>query len=457
MEQREAALQTVAMADSLDMKGVLYSDTVRLSQAVDALCRLTHRTEKAKALYYLGRNHSVTGEDATAVDYYIEADRLHPKDPRLKGRLYANMAYICTQQNKDSLAIVFYEKESRIWEELQNKDYFVSCQLDICNSLCKEGKTYLADSIWNQVSLYCTDDYLYSRAMGIRAYYYNICGQYDSALICLNEVVLPHVLGNGFYNAERAMALYYTNQLDSAEIYAKQTLSSNPSSGNAMIAYTVLREKAYKEKEIPIAMAIHDNVEALQKSVDIENEERIRAVAKLEQYLSEESMFPFPNETIIIIIVIVLIIVSILLYLRHARFSRLLSEKDNTLRMKENVVSKKIAEHHDALKANIAYISNNDWKTLLDWQNTPLVLKKIDFYFNNMASRLHVQYQLNDIEIRYCTMLLLNFDTRYISEHLPYSYSGMKTLKKRTSNKLFILPQNLSAFLTEFVLNFGVV
>ena len=307
------------------------------------------------------------------------------------------------------------------------------------------------------MSLYCTDDYLKSRAMGIRAYYYNLCCQYDSALFCLNEVVLPQVLGNGFYNAERAMALYYTNKLDSAEIYAKKTLCSNPSAGNAMIAYTILREKAYKENDIPTAMAMHDKVESLQKELDVENEQRIRAIAKIEQYLSDESTPVVSYKTIIVIIVIVLIIVIILLYFKYMRFSRLLFEKDSSLREKENIVSKRITEQREIVKANIAYISNNDWETLLNWHNNTLTIKRIDFYFNNMASRLHEQYHLNDIDIRYCTMLLLNFDTRYISEHLPYSYSGMKTLKKRTSDKLFLLPQDLSAFLTDFVLDFDVV
>ena len=108
--RREAALQTIAEADSLRAKGVLYSDTAKLNEAANALCHYTHRIEKAKALYYLGRNYSAEGKDDIAADCYINADRLRPDDPELLGRIISNMAYICAQQDKDSLAIIFREK-----------------------------------------------------------------------------------------------------------------------------------------------------------------------------------------------------------------------------------------------------------------------------------------------------------------------------------------------------------
>ena len=109
MTAKKDALRTIYEADSLNSAGALFSDTIRLRQAADVLSPYSHRTEKAKALYYLGRNYSALNLDATAADCYIAADRLHPKDPQLRGRLNANMAYVCAQQNDDSIAIFFQQ------------------------------------------------------------------------------------------------------------------------------------------------------------------------------------------------------------------------------------------------------------------------------------------------------------------------------------------------------------
>ncbi len=102
---REAE-RTLHEADSLRAAGELLQDTVRLQHAADAFSRITHKEELARVYYYLGRNLSIAGRDDNAVDYYIAATRLKPKDNNLQGRLYYNMAYICSQQQKDSLAII---------------------------------------------------------------------------------------------------------------------------------------------------------------------------------------------------------------------------------------------------------------------------------------------------------------------------------------------------------------
>ncbi|MBR1809011.1 MAG: hypothetical protein IJ776_06460 [Paludibacteraceae bacterium] len=47
-DERASALRTVAEADSLDKRGVLYADTVLLRSAADVLSPYFHRTEKAK-------------------------------------------------------------------------------------------------------------------------------------------------------------------------------------------------------------------------------------------------------------------------------------------------------------------------------------------------------------------------------------------------------------------------
>ena len=65
-----------------------------------------------KAYYYMGRNYSLSNQIAEAAGCYIEADRLQIDDPICRGRVNSNMAYICAQNNNDSLALTFYERAS---------------------------------------------------------------------------------------------------------------------------------------------------------------------------------------------------------------------------------------------------------------------------------------------------------------------------------------------------------
>ncbi|MBR1809016.1 MAG: hypothetical protein IJ776_06485 [Paludibacteraceae bacterium] len=239
------AQQTILEADSLRAKGILYGDTIRLQKAASALCSLTHRTEKAKALYYLGRNYSQLNLDATAADCYIAADRLKPKDAQLRGRLNGNMAYICKQQNKDSLALIMYKRAIPFYESANDSLRLLSIALDVSLAYCNVNDFHAADSVWNKIISTNLNTYYHSRAMGIRAYYYNSLCKYDSALYCLYQVESPLSLSLDFYSAQLAIALFYTEQPDSAAWYANNILEFKSSYRNKIIAYNVLRESLY--------------------------------------------------------------------------------------------------------------------------------------------------------------------------------------------------------------------
>ena len=446
----------MALADSLDRIGSLYNDTSALRKAAGDLCALNHRTEKAKALYYLGRNYSLANLDATAVDCYIAADRLKPKDSQLRGRLNGNMAYICKQQNKDSLALIMYGRTIPFYEKTNDSLRLISIALDVSLAYCNVRDFKAADSVWNRVVSKNLNSKCYSRAMGVRAYYYNVVHKYDSALYYLNKVDLSQVSSLDFYNAQRAIALFYTGQPDSAASYASNIIKSISSSRNKIIAYTVLREKAYKDNDICTAQKMHDNVENMQNYIDVENEERIRAAVKIEYYLAHPE-FKIRKWILFSIISIACIISALVLWLfLNQKRSIELKEKSKILKEREININSISQEQIDNVKNNINKLSfSRDWKTILNWKDIDDSIFKINIYLNNMAQRLKDEYKLNVVDIRYCTMLLLKFDSKYISENLPYSYSGMKTLKKRISLKIGIFPQELSVFLTDFVLKKG--
>lgn len=65
---------------------------------------------------------------------------------------------------------------------------------------------------------------------------------------------------------------------------------------------------------------------------------------------------------------------------------------------------------------------------------------EVDLYMGGLVSKLE-EHHLNEVEIRFCILTLLDFRLKQIAETIHYGYpSGIKTLKKRISDKLKTSP-----------------
>ena len=76
-----------------------------------------------------------------------------------------------------------------------------------------------------------------------------------------------------------------------------------------------------------------------------------------------------------------------------------------------------------------------------------------DLYMGGIARKLEAQ-KLNETEVRFCILTLLDFSQKQIADTIFYSYpSGIKTLKKRISVKLGTDPQKLKKHLLNMLSN----
>ncbi len=444
MTAKKDALRTVAEADSLDHAGVLFSDTLRLQEAADAFYSFLNRTEKAKALYYLGRNYSVKNEDATAVDYYIAADRLKPKDAQLRGRLNGNMAYICKQQNKDSLALIMYNRTIPFYESANDTLRLLSIALDASLAYCNVNDFQAADSVWNKIISTNLNTYHHSRAMGIRAYYYNSFCKYDSALYYLNKVESPQALSLDFYNAQRAIALFYTEKPDSAVWYANNILEYNSSYRNKIIAYNVLREKAYIDKDIATAQKMHDFVEEMQNHIDIENETRIRAIAKIEDYLLHpRTPLTLADKLLIALAAFLLVLFSIIVFFVKKKSRKTIRDHENSLMERENRVAQhtqkeqlQIAERKQILENNIAKVRKSLSAKSFAQGKEAALFQEINAKFFQLIDKLESKRIFSVVELKFLIVVLLDYDYSTISEYMNCARNGISKTKKRIAAKL---------------------
>ena len=186
------AERVIAMADSIDQtKHVIYDDTAALDGVIRQLDnpfgRVLMSNTLGKAYYYMGRNYSLSNQIVEAAGCYIEADRLQIDDPIYRGRVNSNMAYICAQNNNDSLALIFYERASNDFKESGNEWRYSQTLLDRSESNILLHNYIVADSLLQIAQSYQFDS-------AYQARYYETCGlyhyeqlQYDSALVFFNQ------------------------------------------------------------------------------------------------------------------------------------------------------------------------------------------------------------------------------------------------------------------------------
>ena len=104
------------------------------------------------------------------------------------------------------------------------------------------------------------------------------------------------------------------------------------------------------------------------------------------------------------------------------------------------------AESWEAAK-NRVRAASEDIYTSLSWKDYKAMKTKVDLYLNGLVSKLETHH-LNETEIRFCVLTLLDLPLKKIADIICYSYpSGIKTLKKRIADKLETNSPNLRDFL----------
>ena len=238
------AKEVIAVADSLDQaEHVIYDDTAALGRTIRCLDnpfgRVLMSKTLGKAYYYMGRNYSMSNQIADAANCYIEADRLQLDDPIYRGRVNSNMAYICAQNNNDSLALIFYECASKYFKESGNDWRYAQNLLDRIEFNVKLLNYLVADSLLQIAQSYQLDSLYQARLYETRGLYFYEQQQYDSALIYFNQ-------GLNYWQFEsekcfsylKILQVYYDlNQLHLAIPYAKLIVEYSTNSNHLSNAY----------------------------------------------------------------------------------------------------------------------------------------------------------------------------------------------------------------------------
>mgnify|MGYP002516522458 CR=1 FL=1 len=457
----QEAKDVIAMADSLDQtEHVIYDDTAALGQTIRTLDnpvgRLLMSNTLGKAHYYMGRNlEDYHQQVAEAAEHYIEADRLQIDDPIYRGRVNSCMGYICRQDNTDSLALIFYERSNKAFEESGNEWYYAQSILNLVQSQLNFQQFAIADSLLHLAQSYQLDSAYMARYYETNGLYFYELHQYDSALVYFNR-------GLNYWRSEeekcfsylKVMQAYYLSKIsiDSVVHYANKLIRTSNNPNYISNAYYCLMQDAKNKDNVELlSQYSHARTDA-QKLLRAAMVEDAQATPLLAEYLKN----PFPMRWIRIVlfafVALCIVLLLVLFAYRKYTITRIHVSDAQIVSL-----SAQVREHQDKLQEqskrhyyekHLNKIRRKYPKPLNRWNEYAELKKDIQPYLHNWFLALE-ELNLTNREKVFCAVSFIypQMATEDISNYLCITKEALLVRKNRLAKKLGITSVELGVFL----------
>ena len=456
------AERVIAMADSIDQtEHVIYSDTAVLGKTIRTLDnpfgRLFKSNTLGKAYYYMGRNYSLSNQIADAANCYIEADRLQIDDPIFRGRVNSNMAYICAQNNNDSLALIFYERASNDFKESGNEWRYSQMLLTVAHHRINLHQFLIADSLLQIAKSHQLDSSYQARYYETYGLYFYEQQQYDSALVYFNR-------GLEYWKTEeercfsylKKMQAYYWGDIsiDSTMHYARKLIliSNNPNYiSNAY--YCLMHDAKEKNDAQLLSTYSHARTDAqkLLRDCMIKDAE---ALPLLEEYLKD----PHPLRWVWIMLATILLLCIILfvgavVYRKRNRIAYEQIDKLSTyVENQEALLSQEL--YYRQFGEKLSNIVDRYHAPHKRWKEYKTLKRDLSPWLHTWMCKLDT-LPLSEREKIFCTISLVysHMTDIEIAEYLCYDKHGIRVFKQRIAKKIGTTSADLLDFLRNLPVN----
>ena len=455
------AKEVITLADSLDLtEHVIYDDTAALGRTIRCLDnpfgRVLMSNTLGKAYYYMGRNYSLSNQIVEAAGCYIEADRLQLDDPIYRGRVNSNMAYICAQNNNDSLALIFYECASKYFKESGNDWRYAQNLLDRIEFNVKLLNYLVADSLLQIAQSYQLDSLYQARLYETRGLYFYEQQQYDSALIYFQK-------GLDYWQSEKEKCFCYLkimqvsleiNSLAQAIPYAQCVIGVSNNPNYLSNAYYCLMQQAKQEGDAGLVSNYASCREDLNRVLEVYKESYTQAVTIIQDY----ELNPYPLRWVWIMLATILLVCIILFVGAVVYRHRNHIAREQIDRLSVHV------ENQDALLSQELYYRQLGEKlsNIVDKYHAPHKRwKEYKTLKRDLSPWLHIwmckldTLPLSEREKIFCTIRLVYsyMSDIQIAEYLCYDKHGIRVFKQRIAKKLGTTSADLLDFLRNLPVN----
>ena len=458
--QWHEAKEVIAMADSIDQtQHVIYDDTAALGGVIrtldNPLGKLLMSNTLGKAYYYMGRNLSFSNQIAEAADCYIEADRLQIDNPIYRGRVNACAGYICAMNSADSLALIFYKRASKAFEEGDDKWRYAQSLLNISYHLINRHMFMMADSLLNIARSYQLNDTYYARYCETRGVYFYEQQQYELALTCLKQHLNSWETEEekGYSYLKIMQAYYFGNiSMDSAVLYAHKLIHTSNNPNYISNAYYCLAQDAKKNNNIELLSQYSCARTDAQRILRDGMVKHAEALPLLKEYLAN----PYPMRWIRIILfsfvtLCLILVVSIFVYSKHTVNRMQVSEEQLVS------LSTKVHEQQNKLQEQNKLHYN---EKLLDkvrrkypkpphrWNKYAELKKDVQPYLHNWFMALE-ELDLTNREKVFCAISFVypQMATEDLANYLCITVEAVAVRKTRIAKKIGITSTQLADFL----------
>ena len=431
----EEALRTVTEADSVWLSGGVYTDSVSLAQAYADLGLQSKRYPDAyvHACYHYGRLLRTKDDPVGSMQAFINATHTATTDYHILGRVYSNMGDLCHMAEEFQLSYDLFAKSADMF--LCNGDtiaYYYALN-DMAFELAEQGRKEETLALLSEIETNCKHPDIMTILLETKTEMYLKFKQYDSTIVYAryaltgkNPSLVSHI--------QIAQAFSYLGERDSATYYANVVLDKTDEPYFANNALYILTNDD-ETKDVDAIRATAADRADTQKIIESKRAKFAQAAQLIEIDLQNK---PLKKPLYPVIIVVGASMIVVILVVRNRIRKRKMQKQISSL-------NKKHAE--EIVESIKKHIDINDLNNTLHWKNYASMKSDADLYMGGMVSKLEAK-GLSETEIRFCILTVLDFSLKRIADTIHYSYpSGIKTLKKRTSDKLGTTPTELKSFL----------
>ncbi len=427
----EEAREVITVADSLRAVGQGYTDSVVIAEAYNTLekWQYLYPTDYVHACYHYGRLLRNNDDPVAAMQVFINATHSRTKDYHILGRIYSNMGSISHLAGEYQLAYDMYSRSADLFLKDGDTVSYYYLLNDMAVELAVQGKKEETLAILNQIESNNATPSVLLNVLETKAELYLQVQQYDSA-IYYSKKLSQYQKDRPTNHLICAQAYSYIGQKDSAIFYAKKVVSQSNSIYTLGNAYYMLTNDNTISGIEEIKEVAADRADILLE-VSHQRSKLSQATQLLEQDLTRK---PDMRGWMIVFIILISCVV-IFIIIRKRRLHR------QSIQHKVDIMEDKQVDN--ITKTIERYIDTNNIEKSLRWKNYVNLKSDADLYMGGIVSTLET-YHLNETEIRYCVLFMLDFTPRRIAVMLHYNYpSGIKTLKKRICDKIVTQPQFL--------------